>query len=489
MRLTALVVLMLAGLSGMFASSPAFASDPPGDCWQGALADDPLHCQVLEAAQRDGTVEVDGIFRASNDELYVYLSKPKPAADAPIMDMSQPRVGDAKRIDRATSDLLKAKAAKFVAQSPDSFNYDHRVVQWCVFATEEMGREFDYDVVIPYAEADDALKAKYRECMLSLVPWSSQWQSMGPNYFGNVILLLAPAEAQRQIIGWASWTRLWPRDSSGLVREALDFTGPFDVSEVDTENIPAPCEVRPTFHYCMWKEQFPHLDIVSVHGYNNALSKAHFLIANPPAGEAETFAKEEIAAQTAWTSDQIVFVPVRHTFEEQWRAEIILTRFAKSSGNTLGITKASMSSNWSTSDEDVFVNGYQESTELPGGGKDHTTWQAIVALEAPDAQLVADALPQLLAQLGIPPTTVGIVRDTDRAENRNGGGALGPAIDTEDVVDIARENITDTVDENRSWVIAAGASVAILILAGGSTLAFRRVRRLRNEPSRQRSRI
>ena len=468
--LTALAALMFVGLSGLFASSPAFASDPPGDCWQGALSHDPQHCLVLEALQREGTVEVDGIFRAPEGGILVYLSKPKPEEEARLIGIGDHRT---KRIEKATSDLLKAKLAELVAQSPDSFNYEHRAIHVCVFRDEN--DRYEPDAVVPYADADEAVKAKYRECLANSPPWATQWMSLGLAGYGDVVLVLAEAETHKQVTGWASWTTLWPLES-GLVREAVDYTGPFDVSELDTENIPAPCEVRPTFHFCMWKELFPHLDIVSVERDGHGWYTTYILIANLPTAESEVAAaKVEIAPHVGRTPDKVVFVPVRHTFEEQWRAEIILTRFAESSGNTLGITKASMSSNWSTSDEDVFVNGYQESTDLPSGGQDLTTWQAFVALEAPDAQSVADALPDLLRQLDIPPTTVGIVRDT-RPETGSAGRRSGGGAAAEDAAS-AREYIADTVDENRPWVVAASSAAAI-VLAGGIFVVVRRVRRL-----------
>ena len=46
---------------------------PPGDCWGGALSDDPLHCYALEEAQRDGIIEVEGVYDASG-ELHIFFN-------------------------------------------------------------------------------------------------------------------------------------------------------------------------------------------------------------------------------------------------------------------------------------------------------------------------------------------------------------------------------------------------------------------------------
>ena len=63
---TALAVLLIAHLSAPHsqAQAPKPPADqeaagtpvqPPGDCWNGVLSDDPLHCYILEEAQREGT--------------------------------------------------------------------------------------------------------------------------------------------------------------------------------------------------------------------------------------------------------------------------------------------------------------------------------------------------------------------------------------------------------------------------------------------------
>ena len=45
-------------------SQPGAVPPPPGNCWGGALSESPVHCFALEQAQRDGIIEVEGIYRA-----------------------------------------------------------------------------------------------------------------------------------------------------------------------------------------------------------------------------------------------------------------------------------------------------------------------------------------------------------------------------------------------------------------------------------------
>ena len=471
---TALVVLMLAGLSEVFAPSPAFASDPPGDCWQGALSHDPQHCLVLEALQREGTVEVDGIYRASDDWIYVYLSKPKPEEGARTIF-----IGDyeTERIEKATSDVLKAKLAELVAQSPDSFNYDHWAMHVCVFRDEN--DKYDADAVIPYADAGDTVKAKYRECMANSPPWAAQWMSLGLAWSGDVVLVLAEAETRKQVTGWASWTALWPLDSSGLAREAVDYTGPFDVSGVDMENIPTICEMWPDTDSCYRSQQHPNIMVVGMlPGSRSKKSTQYVQIVDPPEGaEAIAAVKEAVAALWIYTADQIEFVPVEHSMEVLHRGRVLLERFAESSGNTLGISRVAVAGNGGYNDESVYLHGYQSPGRADVGGVDFSTVRTFIVLWAPDAQSVADALPQLLRQLDIPYTAVGMVRDT-HPETSSAGRRSGSGAASESAVDSAREYVLPIVGENRPWVFAAAGIVGV-VLAGGGFVVVRRVRRRR----------
>ena len=55
--------------------SQANTVPPPGNCWGGVLSDSPVHCFALEQAQRDGIIEVEGIYRAES-VVNVFFSYP-----------------------------------------------------------------------------------------------------------------------------------------------------------------------------------------------------------------------------------------------------------------------------------------------------------------------------------------------------------------------------------------------------------------------------
>ena len=56
---------------------------PPGDCWNGVLSDEPLHCHILEEAQRAGHIEVVAMYqvherRFFEGPLHIYLRQAEP---------------------------------------------------------------------------------------------------------------------------------------------------------------------------------------------------------------------------------------------------------------------------------------------------------------------------------------------------------------------------------------------------------------------------
>ena len=99
-----------------------------------------------------------------------------------------------------------------------------------------------------------------------------------------------------------------------------------------------------------------------------------------------------------------------HWYELRRWAEI-LNRFALSAGNTIGITGAGVTRNvYSPSSYLIYVNGMESAYVLSQGvtARDVRTTVEVLT-RSYDLQRVADALPVLLPQLGIPVDAVGIV--------------------------------------------------------------------------------
>ncbi len=107
---------------------------------------------------------------------------------------------------------------------------------------------------------------------------------------------------------------------------------------------------------------------------------------------------------------ELEFIPVRYDYGEMWRWATILRRFVLSPSNTIGIVGADVRPNkkydylenvFPLDDLDVAVYG------------DASTLRDTVGIDALDARVVVEALPELLPLLGIPVDAVGVVSTID----------------------------------------------------------------------------
>ena len=238
--------------------------------------------------------------------------------------------------------------------------------------------------------------------------------------YEDILIEIGGAEGRRTVPGWASWSQVWPSGASG----AGGASGGYDVSDVDTTNIPDPdcesfrgadlphgrgCNVRFIF--------FPDLPLAGWENQNNAL---YVQIKNPPEDETELKALKDRLVPT-WKEDgfEFVLIPVNYGFGELWRWSVLLNRFAVSAGNTVGITGAQVTFNHEMYGRPgnrpvVWLNGVQPRQEdVSGSGLDRSTVRTILMIWAVDEDRVAAALPQLLSALNIPVDAVSLVAHDD----------------------------------------------------------------------------
>ena len=121
-----LVALVAAATVGVLvAGSPqaVHASDPPGDCWGGALSAEPLHCYILEEAQRAGVIEVAAVYQSPPDHnyLYVYVSHPKQRESYPWVH------------EDSVGAFFKTKASEFVERWPERVFFDPVLHYYCEY--------------------------------------------------------------------------------------------------------------------------------------------------------------------------------------------------------------------------------------------------------------------------------------------------------------------------------------------------------------------
>ena len=143
-RVKPLVALVSAAMIGVVALG---ASEPLGDCWGGALSAEPLHCYILEEAQRAGVIDVDAIFHTPDNVLYVFLSSHSTTHHHAYGQFYSPLV-----YDKSVVKFIDSKTDEFVERWPERVFFDHEYTLGCVFGRVGRG--------IPYAQADATVKAE-----------------------------------------------------------------------------------------------------------------------------------------------------------------------------------------------------------------------------------------------------------------------------------------------------------------------------------------
>ena len=358
--------------------SQANTVPPPGNCWGGALSDSPVHCFTLEQAQRDGIIEVEGIFRAEY-VINVFFSYPQ-------NDRTPEELGA----------IFVSNARRYLPNS----SYSEQYIQGL---TEALG-----------CHLHESTAAARVDCLLRttlgygyfMIPWT--------DLYDMIWVFPGGADARRSHPGWATWRQLWPAEESAT-STGVGTSGSFDISEVDLTNFPkVDCygSYDGTSCYHASKE-YPGFGIAGWHEWGKDL---YIQVKAVPGDEdaAVTALRAEFARRYGDASDfgryrDAVITPVKYSYEELWRWEVLLDRFAVSSGNHIGLTAASVITNEVGAVEAeriIFVRSDLKEADY-GNLRDYR--QTINVDTSGDAQVIVDALPILLPQLGIPTDAVGIV--------------------------------------------------------------------------------
>ena len=408
-------------LALMIQSAPlAHADDPDprlGDCFGGALSEDPLHCYVLEEAHREGVIDVDAVYRAGG-ALFIYLTQTDPVGDE-------------------VYDYIQGKAK------------------------EEARRTGEYECVL---EPNGCGSGVFETGKGFILP--------PPQEYEDIQLKPGGAGARRSEPGWASYRQLWPTAEGGS-GDQVDF----DVSDVGITNFPPVDCSKETHRACLMWERYPGLGLAGWHGDGG---KAYLQVKTPPGKEEEvtTSTMKVLAGRNPQLSqDDIVVIPVKYDFEDLWRWQLVLDRFAASSGNTIGIVQAEVGLN-----KGAYRGGVvylrPEVRENPNtGSEDRSTLRETVRVWTLDLEKTVDALPQLLPQLNIPVDAVGLVAQVDvtpsgrptpgvlKLPQSMGGTAGSPTV-------------TDAASNTSVIVAVAGAAALRALVVAGLALLF--VRKLRS---------
>ena len=258
----------------------------------------------------------------------------------------------------------------------------------------------------------------HRECLMDHQSWTGGVDYVflpWPAGYTAVGVFTGGAEARKSRRGWPSWSQLWPEEEASDGKPG-DLVGKFNVSELDlnTER-EVDCRLWPAGTICQLWKKYPGSNVVGWHRDNDG-GKVYLQAKQPPDDQGQ-FDIVKKGVLTRGSADfEVVVVPVKYDYGQMWLWAEILQRFAVTSGNTIGIITARVSSNdisdhrevvWPLKDlgpRSSHVSAYDEIRET-------------VRLYANDAARVAAALPVLLPQLGIPVDAVGMVIKDDWEEH------------------------------------------------------------------------
>ncbi len=138
---------------------------------------------------------------------------------------------------------------------------------------------------------------------------------------------------------------------------------------------------------------------------------------------------------------------MKYDYQELWRWQLILNRFALSPGNTIGITGAVVGENVDLYESAVFLNDLTEAA-----ADSYSDYRETIHVWALDAQPVANALPTLLPLLGIPVDAVGVVGQFSSVPE--------PLIDPQ-------RSTADFSEPGRTGIAADGSSPSQQLLSSG----------------------
>ena len=453
---------------------------PLGDCFGGALSQDPLHCYALEQAHRQGLIDIRAIYDV-NGRLYVSV------AESP---------------DSRLHNYLIAKFAEFYDRWPEDLT----------------GLSFFYSECGYYYYEITSSRTVRRKCYLSLLARRGRYQTKSMEY--NEIRFFGGDVALRLTPDWVSYPQLWPATTSGA-SDASTTPATFDVSDVDMTNLPvySPCPDKLDGHredICS-RDQNVALSILDTRSQDGTDRNKYIEYIDPPEDAAQAIALKKIIdpcygvswGVCEWTAtatferyrenetiyvaktvkqaesvtepdyDDIVLIPVKYNRGELRRWVEILNRFALSTSNTIGLYEATIDDNKDAKEfEVVFTSAGPGPARMTEDGRyDLSKVRTTILLIGFDPHRLADALPTLLPLLGIPTDAVGVVgrrKDPGYYIHRYDGGIGEPSTTTK---------IATYLHVPMPPLLLARNVVAVLVAGGVVALALRLRRWVRDARS------
>ena len=404
-RGTALVILAaLAMALAVYAQAPSVQAQepkpdsvppPPGDCWNGALNGDPIHCHFLEEAQTAGKIDISAVYEApGGGPLYIFLEQTGHVSDE-------------------TGAFFKTEAYEYLESEEG----------------EKLCPSYVQSGPSGFVDSAEPCKTRFRS-ILDRTWWGMfEIQHVEHNaiphsrVYEKIYIYPGGAEARSSSVGWASWRQVWPTAETKFAHESASSTT-FDVSDVDLTNIPDPdCEeefeYRVNISSCLLWSSAAETGAAGRYTHSSSDTIYVQLTSPIPDDEAELEALKQLVAPGyekysppphIGSRYKVELIPVEYDFGQLWKWSQILDRFALSAGNTVGITGGHIGPNIKAYGTAlVWMNGVEPA------GEDHSKSRQILIVSAYDPHLAAPALPGLLPQLGIPADVLGLVVHDDHS--------------------------------------------------------------------------
>ena len=265
------------------------------------------------------------------------------------------------------------------------------------------------------------------------------------------------------------------------------------MSGVDVTNFPemdcAGPELRDRSSCDYWKRN-PNVGMAGWHGGGIEGAMTYIQIKAPPGKEGNLEAAKAALLEKYGTQyeDTITVIPVKYDFKEMWRWAVVLNRFAAFPGNTIGLQNAVVSTNVPSYVEGTVwpVEGFEPVPRALKPGEDHPSYtRNTVVVGAYGAPGMAEVLPGLLTQLGIPVDAVGIIAqvgqypvggrywEVGESWGESGGLVRGATGLAQGMASAASVPV---------WAVYATAGAAVLVVLALVLLASRKLMKRRASP-------
>ena len=294
---------------------------PLGDCYGGVLSHAPLHCYALEQAEAAGVIDVESIYLAGR-RLYIFVGgEINEFASAPAVEWGYPTVRLI--VNTGIGEKMKEYARL-----------------WPGRVRSEWLPPWPYVCDPTDSDAD---------CLVKKLPMNVNAILDHVEGYDSLYLRAGTGEGRTAIRGWAGWTRLWPEtaeeqdksDRSTGQRDTPSVS--FDVSDVDTTNFPEfDCSFVNLGESCGYWERSAATGVNGIVGVWIEGNDVYVQLKKDPEDPATFEAEKATILGRKRPEDRMVIIPVKYSLQELWKWGVILDRFAKSPGNTIGITGAKL---------------------------------------------------------------------------------------------------------------------------------------------------